>query len=292
MNRITSNDCALPVQAPGNDGHPPILAAAGALESALPSRAPTLGAVGLAVINDEGDVLGVRPRATVTVAKPARPMSVAATKPEADLVPPAPSAPAAPAILDALGVAVILCTEAGKLTFMSTAARALLSRGDALQLQRQPNGSHVLVASDRQATSRLERAIAAAAASDGLGGAAGTSLALARAQHAVPLLLTIAPFAAAADQRQALVVVGDPDAEDRDLAARLRSAYGLTPAETRLAVALTRGVCRKAYARSIGVKPSTVKTQITNLFAKTGTHRESDLVRVLMTVPRLAWPGR
>ncbi|MBL8697541.1 MAG: helix-turn-helix transcriptional regulator, partial [Alphaproteobacteria bacterium] len=63
-------------------------------------------------------------------------------------------------------------------------------------------------------------------------------------------------------------------------------------AETRLAVALARGICRKEYARSIGVQPSTVKTQVTNLFIKTGTRRESDLVRILTSVPRLAWPGR
>lgn len=212
---------------------------------------------------------------------------------------------AAHSILDALGVAALICTPAAQVTFATVAARMLLTRGDAIRLTRQPGGSEVLATSDRQSTMRLARSISMAAAglspTMGGGGIGGCTLAVSRSDDAAPLVLAIAPFAATAagaevapglSPAHALIVVSDPDAEDGEFALRIQSAFGLTRAETRLAVALARGICRKEYARSIGVQPSTVKTQITNLFAKTGTRRESDLVRILTSVPRLAWPGR
>lgn len=222
-----------------------------------------------------------------------------------------------PSILDALGVAALICTPTAQVTFATAAARMLLQRGDAIRLAKQASGSEVLATSDRQTTLRLARSISLAAAglSPSLPGApSGCTLAVSRSEDAAPLVLAIAPFAGAvpvgsaagmastapagmvetgaAGAVHALIVVSDPDAEDGEFALRIQSAFGLTRAETRLAVALARGICRKAYARSIGVQPSTVKTQITNLFAKTGTRRESDLVRILASVPRLAWPGR
>ncbi|MFN0088589.1 MAG: hypothetical protein ACKVX9_24590, partial [Blastocatellia bacterium] len=61
-----------------------------------------------------------------------------------------PSVP--PSILDALGVAALICTPSAQVTFATAAARMLLVRGDAIRLVRQPGGSDALATSDRQTT--------------------------------------------------------------------------------------------------------------------------------------------
>ncbi len=200
--------------------------------------------------------------------------------------------PGTVAILDALGIAALICAPTSQVIFATVAARKLLARGDAIRLAAQPNGGERLATRDHQTTIRLGRAISMAAAGLPPVAAGGCTLAVNRHDDATPLVLAVAPFTTTRESPQALIIVSDPDACDDELARRIQSAFGLTRAETRLALALARGTCRKEFARRVGVQASTVKTQITNLFAKTGTRRESDLVRILTAVPRLAWPGR
>jgi len=53
----------------------------------------------------------------------------------------------------------------------------------------------------------------------------------------------------------------------------------LTPAETRLLRAIVKGERLTDFARRSGVKTTTVKTHLQNLFDKTGERRQADLVR-------------
>lgn len=71
------------------------------------------------------------------------------------------------------------------------------------------------------------------------------------------------------------------------LDAKLLPAYalGLTPAEARLARALCGEESLQDYARASGVARTTVKTQLRSIFAKTGTTRQSALVRLVAAVP-------
>jgi DNA-binding CsgD family transcriptional regulator len=57
--------------------------------------------------------------------------------------------------------------------------------------------------------------------------------------------------------------------------------YGLTPAECRLAEALLANQTLAEYGERIGVTRNTIKTELKSLFGKTGTARQSDLVRQL-----------
>lgn len=64
----------------------------------------------------------------------------------------------------------------------------------------------------------------------------------------------------------------------------LTALYELTPAETRLVAALAEGATPESYSalRDIGI--STVRTQLQSAFEKTGTHRQSDLMRLVMSI--------
>lgn len=62
----------------------------------------------------------------------------------------------------------------------------------------------------------------------------------------------------------------------------LREAYGLTPAEERLALLILQGL-RLAEAEAVlGIRHSTARTHMKRIYAKTGTRRQVELVRLLM----------
>lgn len=71
---------------------------------------------------------------------------------------------------------------------------------------------------------------------------------------------------------------------------QLMDLFGLSAAEARLARALCHGDSLEEYATDQGLKLPTVKTQLRSIFAKTGTERQSSLVRVLSGVPVVREP--
>lgn len=66
--------------------------------------------------------------------------------------------------------------------------------------------------------------------------------------------------------------------------AAIADALGLTPAEARLCAALARGLSVGQAANALGVKVTTVRTQLRSVFAKTETANQSQLMRVLLRV--------
>jgi DNA-binding CsgD family transcriptional regulator len=60
--------------------------------------------------------------------------------------------------------------------------------------------------------------------------------------------------------------------------------FGLTPAEERLAVQITRGDTPADIARETGVSIATVRSQLAAVFAKTQTGRQAELVALLARV--------
>ncbi|MEZ5828253.1 MAG: LuxR C-terminal-related transcriptional regulator [Hyphomicrobiales bacterium] len=73
---------------------------------------------------------------------------------------------------------------------------------------------------------------------------------------------------------------------DEALRRRWRRAFGLTPAELRLAEALVRGTSLKDYAEQVGIAEGTARVQLKAVFAKTNTHRQAELVSLLWRIPR------
>jgi DNA-binding CsgD family transcriptional regulator len=59
--------------------------------------------------------------------------------------------------------------------------------------------------------------------------------------------------------------------------------FGLTPAEFRLCAALADGVSLKACAQNWNRSYETLRSQLKTVLAKTGTHRQAELVALLDT---------
>jgi DNA-binding CsgD family transcriptional regulator len=83
----------------------------------------------------------------------------------------------------------------------------------------------------------------------------------------------------------AVLFIGDPErAVDIDprLLTRL---YGLSRAEARVAVLLAKGNRLEQVAEQLGLTYETVRKHLKQIFGKTGTDRQAELVRTLVCGP-------
>jgi DNA-binding CsgD family transcriptional regulator len=64
---------------------------------------------------------------------------------------------------------------------------------------------------------------------------------------------------------------------------RLRAEFGLTKAEARLALCLAEGSSLASAAQGFNVKLTTIRSQLQQVFAKTGTSRQTELVAMLLS---------
>lgn len=71
--------------------------------------------------------------------------------------------------------------------------------------------------------------------------------------------------------------------------ALLRTLYALSRREADLAISIANGATPQDYAREAGLEISTVRSQLKSVFIKTGTHRQTELVRLLSVLPRLSF---
>lgn len=83
----------------------------------------------------------------------------------------------------------------------------------------------------------------------------------------------------------AIIYVGDPDRALVFDNARIAKLYGLSRAESRVAALLASGYRLEQAADMLGVAYETVRKHLKQIFSKTGTYRQAELVRILVTGP-------
>jgi DNA-binding CsgD family transcriptional regulator/PAS domain-containing protein len=195
---------------------------------------------------------------------------------------------AALAAFEVSGLAVALFDRLGKVLRLNAAAEALL--GTDLMI------AHGRIASaDHDATAALNRALHALlwAAS---GQALAPPVALPRADKRPLLAYAVRPPAICGDALaacQAVVVFIDPDARPQPPETHLKTAFGLSPAEARLAARLATGEGLADAANRLGVTYETARTELKRVFLKLGVSRQSELVLLLanLTPVRAAGAG-
>ena len=87
----------------------------------------------------------------------------------------------------------------------------------------------------------------------------------------------------------AAVFISDPDLEGSASQQILGELFGLTPAESNLAILLARGLSLAEASDTQHISQHTARAQLKSIFAKTGASRQAELVRlVLKSVASLA----
>lgn len=122
----------------------------------------------------------------------------------------------------------------------------------------------------------------------------GTMLCARDAEGRSPLALLVVPFQPRQHRRGegsrplALVLMTDPPGQPTDLASQTAQIFGLSPSEAEVAVALAGGLSPEDIARERAVQVNTIRGQIKSAMFKTGTRRQGELIRLLLSLPRLA----
>lgn len=83
---------------------------------------------------------------------------------------------------------------------------------------------------------------------------------------------------------RAAIVVVDPEHDFKPTKALLRQLFNLTDAESEVALRMLRGDGPSVIAESTAVSITTVRTHVQRIFHKTRTHRQAELVRLLVAI--------
>lgn len=186
---------------------------------------------------------------------------------------------AATRALDLVAPGMVLLDNQAHITFANQRARKLASETDALRLDTTLSATG---ASARQLREAVEAAIEASRR--GEEPVFSLRLPLDPGDHGLLVLVcamgsTPEPLE---EETRAVVLLSAPDQHPplpRDV---LSSLFGLTPTETRLALALLEGLRSEEIAERMNISPTTVAFHLRNLFQKTNTHRQADLIALLM----------
>ena len=115
--------------------------------------------------------------------------------------------------------------------------------------------------------------------------------ALSRTSDALPLQLLVAPLGEQmtwpwGEQHSAVIFAVDPERPAGLRGPTLELLYGLTPAEARMAAAFcnVHGDLARA-AEEVGTTQGSARQYLKQVFAKTNTHRQPELIELLSGLP-------
>jgi DNA-binding CsgD family transcriptional regulator len=176
---------------------------------------------------------------------------------------------------------LFLLDRDARVRHMNIAGRRFITDTDGLNLF----GGR-LVAAEPRATRRLQALIHRAGAPDGEGRSGG-SMPLATPARMLPLSLIVAPVQAEWTHTvfagpAVIVCVTDLEAGVSLPQQHLRELFGLTAAESRVAIALFEGLDPREASVHLGLGLTTVRTHLASIFGKTGATSQVELARLMM----------
>jgi DNA-binding CsgD family transcriptional regulator len=188
------------------------------------------------------------------------------------------------AALDLVQHAIFLVDHDARVAHANTVAEALLAADKGLS-----TSVGALVGGTPQSTAKLQKAIADAACRRGeapRGSALRLPRSSGRAMVAVVLPLAAEPAWSFGRRPLAVLWVTDPDSGLVVRGRELIALFGVTGAEAAVATALLAGKTLQQVAVETQRSLTTIKSQLSGLMAKLGVNRQSELVRVLASLPR------
>ncbi|HHX89708.1 MAG TPA: response regulator transcription factor [Paracoccus sp.] len=185
--------------------------------------------------------------------------------------------------LDYVALGMVLLDGAGQILFVNRSAREHAAGPDGFTLRGRFTAS-------TPANARALHEAVTAAIRAGLAGKEHVSCAaLARVHDARDLLVVACALDATGLQSPpapaAVVFISDPLRPRHVPSEILASLFGLTPAECQVAVRLAQGRRLEEIAAQLDVSQTTIAYHMRNLYQKTGTNRQADLIALVLTGP-------
>ena len=185
--------------------------------------------------------------------------------------------------IEPIAIGAIFTDADGRIVETNEAGERILCLGDGLTMRHGEIGAR-----RRFEATKLAHLIAGAAATTAgdRGPSAGCTL-IGRDGGRPSYVVRVAPTNAGLagyDHPLAMILVSAPD-EDRVTEHDLAELYGLSPSESRLAMALAHGQRMTDLAGEYGVQITTLRTQLSSVLKKCEVERQSDLVRLILSIP-------
>jgi DNA-binding CsgD family transcriptional regulator len=191
---------------------------------------------------------------------------------------------AAVSALDALDTALVAVNGIGEVVLINQKAGEILQQKRGLIL-----AGKKLAATYSQNTRDLDRLVMAAAATGAGRGLHPGGAVLVYGQAGPALQISILPFHSSHMLTEvtpcALIFIVDPKARLTSRKGILSILFRLTPAECRLADCLLQGLELAGAAESMRITNNTARFMLKSIFRKTETHRQSELLRLLLRLP-------
>ena len=192
--------------------------------------------------------------------------------------------------LDRLRGGVVLFGARGNVEFANAAATDIFRRGDGLScrsgaLSDGAGWLHAKHASDETALQVAVKTSLQTVSTEAKHFSRGIAVSRAIGQRPDVVYLSSLghenQFSKAVERCSAIGFIHDPDKTLYLDAALLAQVFGISPAETRLAQALLSGATLNSASQDLGISENTAKSQLASIFAKTETHRQSELIALL-----------
>ena len=183
--------------------------------------------------------------------------------------------------LSFLHIGLVLCAADGRVLGANEIADKIIAGRDGLEITRDG-----LLRTTLESERSLEQLIQQAGKRVRNGQSLSDVLAVRRGARKRPLTLFIrASFmagSASIAQSSVLIIIMDPALPVRAIEAELRQLYGFSSMEARLANLLMQGHSLEECCSELAFRRSTGCTHLKRLFKKTGVHRQSELVTLLL----------
>ena len=183
--------------------------------------------------------------------------------------------------MDALSLAILIVDEHGAVKYINTCAKELLNT----KIHSLTIKDDYLSAISFSDKSKLSAFITTATSTEEIRSAMFLHDEEVRQIFITPLPST-SSFIQNVTMRLALILITEPN-ETLSEVQLMGKLYDLSPAELRVATALLAGKSPGEYASEAGLTLHTVRSQLKNLFSKTYTRRQSELVALLSKLPPL-----
>lgn len=182
--------------------------------------------------------------------------------------------------LDLVSPGMVLVDEKGHALFANRQARQLICEANGLKLEK------TLTAFGGDRARELRGTLKAALDASRAGEERVTCLRLYRPGERRDLLVLACSLERHAESPEGepavVVLLSDPEQRASLPQEILANLFGLTPTEARIALALAEGLRSEEIAARMEIAPTTVAFHLRNLFQKTDTHRQAELIALVL----------
>jgi DNA-binding CsgD family transcriptional regulator len=179
--------------------------------------------------------------------------------------------------------AVILLDARRRVVFMNRAAEALNAQADGIRVS--PDGIGLALRSEDERLQGLIAGVMTAQRSRlSVGDVMPASRPSGRTSYRIWATgMTQLPAALSVFRPAVCLLIQDPQRPVGPALPHLQALFQMTPAEARLAIRLAEGETLRAAAEALGITYGTARSRLTQLFRKTNTQSQGQLIRVLLT---------